>query len=74
LRARTHELVEQYEVEAHHFLGTVRRQVVDLVDYLQESVNNGVPADDLAQVLETVKTRVRPGPAVADSAEATPVT
>jgi hypothetical protein len=53
-------LVEQYESEAQEFLGRVRRQVVDLVDYLQESVNNGVPSDELVQVLETVKTKVSP--------------
>jgi transcriptional regulator with XRE-family HTH domain len=70
LRARTSGLVEQYENEAQEFLGKVRRQVVDLVDYLQDSVNNGVPADDLVQVLETVKARVRPQHSVTDLPEA----
>jgi transcriptional regulator with XRE-family HTH domain len=74
LRTRTSGLVEQYEAEAQEFLGKVRRQVVDLVDYLQESVNNGVAADDLVQVLETVKTRVSPHATVADTTDAAPLT
>jgi hypothetical protein len=71
LRARTSGLVEQYEAEAQLFLGKVRNQVVDLVDFLHESVTNGVPAEELALVLESVKNRVSPPPSVAEAQTAT---
>jgi transcriptional regulator with XRE-family HTH domain len=71
LRARTSGLVEQYEAEAQLFLGKVRNQVVDLVDFLHESVTNGVPADELALVLESVKNRVSPPPSVTEAQTAT---
>jgi hypothetical protein len=64
LRARTSGLVEL-------FLGKVRNQVVDLVDFLHESVTNGVPADELALVLESVKNRVSPPPSVTEAQTAT---
>lgn len=63
LRARTAGLAAQYETEAQHFLTKVRQQVTDLVDYLHDSVTSGVPTDDLADVLESVKLRVQPTPA-----------
>jgi transcriptional regulator with XRE-family HTH domain len=63
LRARAAGLAAQYETEAQHFLTKVRQQVTDLVDYLHDSVTSGVPADDLADVLESVKLRVQPSPA-----------
>jgi transcriptional regulator with XRE-family HTH domain len=65
LRTRTSSLAEQYEAEAQQFLGRVRGQVAELIDYLQDSVNSGVPAEDLTNVLETVKTRVSRPPTVA---------
>jgi transcriptional regulator with XRE-family HTH domain len=63
LRARAAGLAAQYETEAQHFLTKVRQQVTDLVDYLHDSVTSGVPTDDLADVLESVKLRVQPTPA-----------
>ena len=70
LRARAAGLAAQYETEAQHFLTKVRQQVTDLVDYLHDSVTSGVPSDDLADVLESVKLRVQPSPsALAPSAD-----
>jgi hypothetical protein len=69
LKARTSGLAEQYEAQAQQFLGNVRRQVLDLVDYVEESVSNGVPTDDLVQALETIKARVRPQATVAGPAD-----
>ncbi|HLL66419.1 MAG TPA: helix-turn-helix transcriptional regulator [Micromonosporaceae bacterium] len=62
LRARAAGLAAQYETEAQHFLTKVRQQVTDLVHYLHDSVTSGVPSDDLADVLESVKLRVQPSP------------
>lgn len=60
LRAGAAALTAQYEAEAHQFLGRVRRQVTELVTYLQDSVSSGVPTDHLIDVLETIKNRAQP--------------
>ena len=64
LSARAAALADQYEQEAQSFLGRVRTQVTDLVGCLEDSVKAGVSADDLVQVLETVKARVQPARSV----------
>src|SRR5689334_15634160 len=45
LQARAAALATQYEAEAQQFLGKVRQQVTDLVNYLEDSVTSGVPTE-----------------------------
>lgn len=68
LRARAAGLAAQYEAEAQQFLGKVRQQVTDLVNYLEDSVTSGVPTEALVEVLETVKGRVQPATTVIGAA------
>jgi transcriptional regulator with XRE-family HTH domain len=67
LRAHGARLASQYESEAQQFLGKVREQVSDLVTYLEESVTGGVPPEDLVEVLQSVRSRVRPAAAALDT-------
>jgi transcriptional regulator with XRE-family HTH domain len=67
LRAHVARLASQYESEAQQFLGKVREQVGDLVAYLEESVASGVPPKDLVDVLQVVRSRVRPAAAALDT-------